>query len=72
MISQSSIINVYHQCIEDIEDDFHIPEKMLHHSGPNIQSRVEGLKKTFHELWQHRYERAQKAPQVVADTMGNQ
>ena len=67
VISQSSIINAYHQCIKDIEDDFHIPEKMLHHAAPDIQSRVDGLKKMFHELQPHRYERAQKVPHLVVD-----
>ncbi|KAF8325574.1 uncharacterized protein EI90DRAFT_2931897 [Cantharellus anzutake] len=57
MISQSSIINAYHQCIEDIESDFHIPEKTLHHAAPDIQSRLDGLRKSLHELWPHQYRR---------------
>ena len=67
VISQSSIINAYCQCIEDVEDDFHIPEKMLHHATPDIQSRVDGLKRTFRELRPHKYERGQSVPHLVAD-----
>ena len=67
VINQSSIINVYRQCIEDTEDDFHIPEKTLYHAAPDIQSRMDGLKKTFYELRPHRYERARKVPHLVAD-----
>ncbi|KAF8327240.1 uncharacterized protein EI90DRAFT_2861084, partial [Cantharellus anzutake] len=67
VISQSSIINAYRQCIEDIEHDFHIPEKMLHHAAPDIQSRLDGLKRTLRELRPHRYERGRKVPYFIED-----
>ncbi|KAF8341602.1 uncharacterized protein EI90DRAFT_2881729, partial [Cantharellus anzutake] len=67
VISQSSIINAYRQCIEDVESDFHIPEKTLHHAAPDIQSRLDGLRKSLRELRPHRYERGRKAPYEIVD-----
>ncbi|KAF8327707.1 uncharacterized protein EI90DRAFT_3126663 [Cantharellus anzutake] len=50
IVSQSSIIQAYRTCIEDVEEDYHIPDKTLRHATPDIESRLVAIQ---HELQDH-------------------
>ena len=43
IVSQSSIIQAYRKCIDEIEDDFCVPEKTLCHASPDIGSCLEKI-----------------------------
>src|SRR5260370_41207381 len=65
IISQSSIIQAYHTCIEDVESDYHMLDKTLHHASPDIQSRLDTMRDELHKLQPHKYKNGQTALQLV-------
>ena len=67
IISQSSIIQAYRTCIEDVEGDYHVPDKTLHHTSPDIQSRLDGMRDNLRKLRPHKYEKGRTAPSRIAD-----
>ncbi|KAF8316520.1 uncharacterized protein EI90DRAFT_3134333 [Cantharellus anzutake] len=67
IISQSSIIQSYRDCIEDVEADYHLPEKTLHHVSPNIGSRLVTIQNDLRNLRPHKYEKGQTSPILIED-----
>ncbi len=67
IISQSLIIQAYRTCIEDIEDDYHIPDKTLHHASPDIESRLLAIRHELCNLHPHKYERGHTSPTLIND-----
>ncbi|KAF8335733.1 uncharacterized protein EI90DRAFT_3152773 [Cantharellus anzutake] len=67
IISQSSIIQAYRTCIEDVEEDYHIPEKTLHHASPDIESRLVAIMKDLRNLRPHKYEKGRTSPTMIED-----
>ena len=67
IVSQSSIIQAYHTCIKDVEKDYHVPEKTLHHGSPDIQSRIDMMRDDLCRLQPHKYKKGWIAPSMVVD-----
>ena len=67
IISQSSIIQAYRTCIEDIEEDYHVPDKTLHHASPDIESRLVAMMDDLRKLRPHKYEKGHTSPAMIED-----
>ncbi|KAF8344262.1 uncharacterized protein EI90DRAFT_2902059 [Cantharellus anzutake] len=67
IVSQLSIIQAYRTCIEDVKDDYHIPDKTLHHASPDIESRLLAIRNELRNLRPHKYERGRTVPTVIDD-----
>ncbi|KAF8332732.1 uncharacterized protein EI90DRAFT_2844189, partial [Cantharellus anzutake] len=67
IISQSSIIQAYRTCIEDIEEDYHIPDRTLHHASPDIESRLVAMMNELCNLRPHKYEKGRTSPAIIED-----
>ncbi|KAF8333484.1 uncharacterized protein EI90DRAFT_2916867 [Cantharellus anzutake] len=67
IISQSSIIEAYRSCIEDIEDDYYIPDKTLHHASPDMGSRLLAIRQELRNLCPHKYKRGRTSPTLIND-----
>ncbi|KAF8334019.1 uncharacterized protein EI90DRAFT_2852726, partial [Cantharellus anzutake] len=67
IISQSSIIKAYRACLEETENDYRIPDKTLRHAHPDIQSRLNTIRKRLREFRPHQYKKGRKAACLVTD-----
>src|SRR5260370_11666133 len=65
IVSQSSIIQAYRTSIENTEEDYHIPEKTLHHTSPDIESRLVTMMNDIHNLHPHKCEKGHSLPAII-------
>ncbi|KAF8331411.1 uncharacterized protein EI90DRAFT_2834292, partial [Cantharellus anzutake] len=67
IVSQSSIIQAYRTCIEDVEEDYHIPNKTLHHATPDIESRLVAIQCKLRNLHPHKYVKGCASHTLIED-----
>ncbi|KAF8335730.1 uncharacterized protein EI90DRAFT_2912707, partial [Cantharellus anzutake] len=67
IVSQSSIIQAYRTCIEDVEEDYHIPDKTLHHATPDIESRLVAIQRELRNLCPHKYVKERTSRTLIED-----
>src|SRR5260370_21114571 len=67
IVSQSSIIQAYRTSIENTEEDYHIPEKTLHHTSLDIESRLVAMMNDIHNLHPHKCEKGCSSPAIIED-----
>ncbi|KAF8340407.1 uncharacterized protein EI90DRAFT_2966224 [Cantharellus anzutake] len=67
IVSQSSIIQAYRTCIEDVEEDYHIPDKTLRHATPDIESRLVAIRHELRNLRPHKYVKGRASRTLIED-----
>ena len=50
-----------------MENDYHIPDKTLHHASPDIQSRLNAMRQELRKLQPHKYKKGQMAASIVVN-----